>query len=151
MAVVGQVDLISLADDFRNAGESIDLAAAKVVRETAEAVVANAVAMAPKRTGAMADSITIRYINPTTAEVGPASLYSLYVEMGTKPHVIKPKSPGGVLVFKVGGKTVYARSVNHPGTKPQPFMRPALEQALGSSAGRLADAGVLLITKGDKA
>jgi hypothetical protein len=99
----------------------------------------------------MAESITIRYINPTTAEVGPTALYSLYVEMGTKPHKIVPKSQGGVLVFTVGGKKVYARSVNHPGTKPQPFMRPALEQALGNAAGQLAESGALLITKGDKA
>jgi hypothetical protein len=43
--------------------------------------------------------------------------WAKYVDEGTNPHVITPRSPGGVLVFywpKVG-RVVYTKRVNHPG------------------------------------
>lgn len=55
---------------------------------------------------------------------------ALYVTGGTRPHVIRPRRPGGVLRFTVGGRVVYARFVNHPGTKPNDFLRRALRAAL---------------------
>lgn len=48
--------------------------------------------------------------------------YAQLVEFGTKPHKIAPKAAGGLLI---GGHVVGA--VNHPGAKPHPFMRPALD------------------------
>jgi hypothetical protein len=55
--------------------------------------------------------------------------YALDVHDGTAPHVIRPKSPGGVLRFETGGQVVYATHVNHPGTRPQPFMSDGARQA----------------------
>jgi hypothetical protein len=55
---------------------------------------------------------------------------SIYVLNGTRPHMIFPRRPGGVLRFTVGGRVVYARYVNHPGTKAQPFLQQALRAAL---------------------
>jgi hypothetical protein len=78
-------------------------------------------------------------------------VYAGDVEFGTLPHVIKAK-PGGVLVFqaqagsdiksrralfrnKKTGKLqkskskntlIFTKSVNHPGTKAQPYLRPAV-------------------------
>jgi hypothetical protein len=49
-----------------------------------------------------------------------------YVMNGTSPHPILPRKPNGVLRFTMGGKVVYARSVQHPGTKPNPFLWRAL-------------------------
>jgi hypothetical protein len=43
--------------------------------------------------------------------------YAHIVARGQRPHVIEPRRDGGVLVFDVGGRTVYARSVNHPGAQ----------------------------------
>lgn len=42
---------------------------------------------------------------------------------GSKPHEIRPRSPNTVLRF-IGrdGNTVFARKVNHPGTKPYGYM-----------------------------
>lgn len=57
----------------------------------------------------------------------PATLYVLY---GTRPHRIEPRRPGGVLRFMVDGRVVYARYVNHPGTKPNNWLREALRAAL---------------------
>lgn len=49
-----------------------------------------------------------------------------YVLQGTPPHPILPRRPGGVLRFTVGNRLVFARAVNHPGTKPNPFLWKAL-------------------------
>ena len=48
--------------------------------------------------------------------------YAHMVEWGTRPHVISAK-PGHMLAFGGG----FLHSVDHPGTKPHPFMRPALD------------------------
>lgn len=59
--------------------------------------------------------------------------YAEYVHDGTPPHVIRPKPtrrrPDGkptALRFKMGGRTVIVRKVNHPGTKAQPWLATAL-------------------------
>ena len=54
----------------------------------------------------------------------PAAFYAHMVHQGTKPHLIKPRKPGGALW--VGGRWV--GSVMHPGAKAKPFMA----QAMGS-------------------
>jgi hypothetical protein len=55
---------------------------------------------------------------------------AIFIVNGTRPHMIFPRRPGGVLRFTVGGQVVYARFVNHPGTKPDNFLRDALRAAL---------------------
>ncbi|MBU2249076.1 MAG: hypothetical protein KKD77_20180 [Gammaproteobacteria bacterium] len=68
--------------------------------------------------------------------------YSAHVEYGTSPHIIRPVnaqalrfetgkavSGFGRTWARGGGGVVYAKKVKHPGTSPQPFMRPALEIA----------------------
>lgn len=48
-----------------------------------------------------------------------------YVMNGTKPHMIYPVK-AKALRFKIGSTVVYAKSVNHPGTKPNPFLWKAM-------------------------
>ena len=53
----------------------------------------------------------------------------LHVEFGTPPHIIKAKGKanGGADALHFGtGKGVTVKSVNHPGTRPQPFIRPTV-------------------------
>jgi hypothetical protein len=59
--------------------------------------------------------------------------YPLYVEYGTRPHVIRPKRPDGTLHW-VGndGMSHFAKQVHHPGTRAQPFMRPSLDDIRGA-------------------
>ena len=55
-----------------------------------------------------------------------------YVEYGTAPHIIRPKNAKalhwkGTGTGPRGGKVttdVFAKEVHHPGTSPQPFIRP---------------------------
>lgn len=46
----------------------------------------------------------------------------LYNDLGTRPHLILPRRRK-VLKFTVGGSVVFARRVNHPGTKAQYLTR----------------------------
>ncbi|GAA3027244.1 hypothetical protein [Streptosporangium longisporum] len=64
----------------------------------------------------------------TTARTPDGDPYPLYVEYGTRPHTIRPKKPGGTLHW-VGadGTHHFAQEVHHPGTRAQPFIRPALD------------------------
>lgn len=47
----------------------------------------------------------------------------------TPPHIIRPKN-GKALHWKSGGKDVFAKVVNHPGTRPNPFIRTTFKQQL---------------------
>lgn len=67
--------------------------------------------------------------------VGTNVEYAAFVHEGTgiygsRRAPIVPKTPGGVLTFKVGGKRVFARSVK--GSPGRPFLRRAMEQVVGS-------------------
>lgn len=53
--------------------------------------------------------------------------YSVIVQTGSRPHEILPRTPGGYLKFKMGGRTVYRRRVFHPGTQPDPFLMRHIE------------------------
>lgn len=63
--------------------------------------------------------------------VGTPVEYAIYVHEGTAPHEIRPTTPGGVLAWGGRPPTRFATRVNHPGTKPQPFLRRAMEDVLG--------------------
>lgn len=101
--------------------------AERVAREVA----AQASRLAPRVTGRLAGSIRAQ---PVMSLRGPmwrvesTVPYAPFVEEDTRPHVIRPRRPGGVLRFKVGGRTVYARIVHHPGTTGQHFLARATRQ-----------------------
>lgn len=74
--------------------------------------------------------------------------HASHLEEGTRPHIIEPKASEGplqgkrqgpktrgqklggrVLAFPASGRTVFARRVNHPGTRPTHFLREAVDQS----------------------
>jgi len=55
------------------------------------------------------------------AKTSEGAFYGRFVREGTRQHEIKPRRPGGVLAFHVGGEMVFARRVLHPGTSPNPY------------------------------
>lgn len=52
------------------------------------------------------------------------------IERGTRPHVIRPRR-AKVLAFTVGGRRVFARLVNHPGTRAYRVLERALQRVIG--------------------
>lgn len=55
------------------------------------------------------------------------SQYGVYVDQGTKPHVILPKNKPFLAWKGSDGKWIFARRVNHPGTKPTYFFTNAVK------------------------
>lgn len=58
--------------------------------------------------------------------------YAPMVHDGTRPHIIRPRTKQA-LKFTIGGQTVFARVVHHPGTRARPFLDRALAE---ETAGR---------------
>lgn len=56
--------------------------------------------------------------------------YATWVHEGTTPHVIRPVR-AKALRFRWGGQVVFARRVNHPGNRANPWLRNALRGAAG--------------------
>lgn len=161
MADAASADLTALAQDLaRASGNSIVTAAQQVIQQSALEVQAAAQAAAPVKTGALRDSITVSYPDPLTAVIGPKVDYGVYQEFGTgsrgefggSPYEIRPRRPGGVLVWKGKNGMVFARKVTHPGVRGKAYMRKGLTRAFGDKLVKsLLDAGSLIITKGPNA
>jgi HK97 gp10 family phage protein len=82
---------------------------------------------APWKTGHLAGSI-VKEIEEGEAYLKALTSYAVYVEKGTAPHEIRPVN-ASILAFEVNGRMVFTPLVNHPGTKPNPFMQRAVEAA----------------------
>lgn len=77
------------------------------------------------RTGALRNSIVIgHFMAPGGAavRVGSKLPYAYLHHEGSKPHVITPKEPDGVLIFRKGARVITSKMVMHPGTKPNRYL-----------------------------
>lgn len=121
-----RLDRAALSRTIRGASRSeLDAAARRVLNR--------AKVLAPVDTGRLRASIRIESRRTFTLRsvytIGSDVFYAPYVNDGTRPHPIKPKRPGGVLRFVVGGRVVFAKRIPmHPGTKPNPFLDRALRE-----------------------
>ena len=61
------------------------------------------------------------------ARTPDGEFYGEFVREGTQPHVIVPKQ-ANALRFLIGGQTIFAMKVNHPGNKPNPYHKRVLAQ-----------------------
>ena len=100
--------------------------------ETAARQVMNrAKVLAPVDTGRLRASIRIESRRTFTLRsvytIGSDVEYADMVHGGTRPHIIRPRTKQ-VLRFRIGGRTVFARVVHHPGTKARPFLDRALRE-----------------------
>lgn len=117
------------------------------------AAVKEAKALVPRKTAMLSASIHAAVVGQASVRVAAQANYALFVERGTKPHIIRPRS-GKVLAWPsatagrrlsgtarkgmFGGKAAaaalggwtYARVVHHPGTKPHPFLLPGAQKAI---------------------
>jgi len=99
----------------------------KLVEKLADIAYASAFFGAPWRTGKLAGSI-VKEVSEGEASIQALAPYAVYVVNGTAPHEIRPVN-ARVLAFEAGGKLVFTSLVQHPGTRPNPFMQKAAEDA----------------------
>jgi hypothetical protein len=93
-----------------------------------------------RKTGHLRRSIVPGAITRDTATVEARTPYAATVELGSRPHIIRPKRAkvlawGGTRrlsgTLASGSKpTHFARVVHHPGTKPYPYLIPGAKKAV---------------------
>lgn len=148
MSSLASADISKLADALHQAAATSDVTTQQVLVQSANHILAEMEARVPVKTGRLRGSLGIK-VETDRVIIGPnenIAPYGGYVEFGTKAHVIKPKTKGGVLVFTMNGRKVFAKSVHHPGTQPQPYVRPAFEAWVDSLGTMAAEANAKVIT-----
>lgn len=101
--------------------------------------------LAPVRTGALKASIHPDPVQRTgpwalSSGVSADANHAAPVHQGAKPHVIRPRH-ARMLRFEVDGKVVFARKVNHPGQRAQPFLTNAAHRVVSADP-RIDNRGV---------
>lgn len=120
-------ELTRLVSDLQAASDGEPIVE-EALDTVADEIMLDQIAHVAVDTGQLRDTIRIISDGPGHRFIGPdhaRAPHDIFVENDTKPHVIEAK-PGKVLAFKVNGKTVFTKRVNHPGTKAQPFAEPSL-------------------------
>lgn len=90
------------------------------------------------------ESINMRGVrsagSSTVVEMEAKGWGAVTTDRGSRPHVILPRR-ARVLRFESGGMTVFARRVNHPGTRAknwwEPVLRDAWPRALRAASGKV--------------
>jgi hypothetical protein len=85
--IIGQTALLGRLNAVRTISSNGEL-----LRKLAVAVVAEGKREAPRRTGNLARSIAPAEITGTSAQIRVSAGYAAFVEFGTRPHVIRPKT-----------------------------------------------------------
>lgn len=86
--------------------------------------------------GGVLRSSIIRKVSRLNAIVGTNVKYASDVEYGTVAHTIKAKNGKGLS----DGKNFFGKEIQHPGTKAQPFLRPAFDKEIKELVKRLKKA-----------
>jgi len=110
----------------------------KLVEKLADLAWANAFYGAPWRTGRLAQSI-VKEVGEAEAWIKTLASYAVYVEKGTAPHLIRPVRASALRFETAEGDIVFTQLVRHPGTRPNPFMQRAVEEAQGKVEEVFAD------------
>ena len=143
MVTEASADISRLAEALKRTAAESQTTTFEVMVQSANYIRSEMLALVPVKTGVLRNSIHIT-VEGARVVIGPnmtQAPYAGYVEFGTRPHVIRPKK-GKVLRFKVGGTTVYARKVNHPGSRPHPYVMPAFQHWVDSLGTMAAEANV---------
>ena len=99
-----------------------------VARSWAKETVKAGRPLVPVATGRLRRSIKVKSVSGKRAVVG-AHYTAYFVDAGPKPHTILAKK-APQLVFKAGGRTIFAKSVNHRGYRARPFRQRMAEEGL---------------------
>lgn len=107
---------------------------------------------APSRTGGLKRRIAGHAQDTERGMSGEVRMpfYGTYtIPPGTRPHLIKPRSPREALKFywQKLGKTVFFRSVKHPGYKGDPWPDRAMERARPKVLSIVERAGATMVVR----
>lgn len=94
-------------------------------KKLAEIVLKAVKSQSPVKTGALKTSL--KWTPMGKIDVLWGLEYGRYIITGTRPHVIEPKN-AKALRFEINGQIVFAKRVNHPGTKANDFRKKGLEK-----------------------
>lgn len=121
-------DLADALDEFRAKVEQAEDELEPVIDQGVQTTAARVEGSAKRRinvdTGNARASIGFQRVEPGHYVVGSPVGYTEALEKGTSPHTIT--ADDGYLKFEAGGETVFRKSVQHPGTEPNPWLRPSL-------------------------
>ncbi|MBP2704401.1 HK97 gp10 family phage protein [Microbispora sp. RL4-1S] len=124
------------------AGPKADALCSVVVRKTGFDTVAGGQDRVAVDTGHLKSTIGVDFDDDGLGfEAGPTASYGAHSEYGTKPHVIRPRNAKALHWVNEHGDDVFARVVHHPGTSPQPYMRPSFDAAIEPLPEILAQVG----------
>ena len=115
------------ADGLRWRLHAMEDAAGRYPKTWADEYVQVARPQIPVRTGKTRQSVQVRSADAEGAEI-EGSRIAVLIDTGTLAHPIEPKREA--LKFKAGGQTVFARKVDHPGTRARPWRERASDEAL---------------------
>jgi phage gpG-like protein len=107
---------------------------------------ANAKRNVHRRTGNLGRSIRPGALTDSYTIVQASANYAAYEEFGTRAHVIRPRRASRLAFpaagsarlsgsVRRGGSLIFATKVNHPGTKPHPFLVPGAKKAVSDVIG----------------
>ena len=118
--------MVQLQEGLENFRPELVAESALILRDEMKTVV-------PVKTGKLKNSIRADIL-PESAEISTNSGYGLFVDQDTKPHRIsaKGKEAGGAdyLRFKIGGTTIFRKSVFHTGTTGQQFRQKTIKRSI---------------------
>ena len=94
------------------------------------------------KTGAVERSVSTRFEDPMAGIVflDPAVPVAGFIHQGTRPHTIMPGKRRFLRWVSRGGSFAFAKRVQHPGTKPDPFLHDALRAKEGRIQSIMAEA-----------
>lgn len=123
--------LKAFEDSIERAGQSTPAELHRAMVASTILVTNESKQLVRKKTRALMQSILpMVQDNPVRGTITVNQPYGAHVEYGTKAHVITPRR-AKALAFMGKGGMVFAKKVNHPGTKPSPFLQPAMENNEG--------------------
>ncbi len=103
----------------------VEEAAKAMVDELSSKALSELQSRSPVKTGALRSSFS-RIVEGSSARIVSSSSYVMIVERGSRPHAIVAKD-AKALHFFIGYKEVFAKSVQHPGTKGKFFIQATIE------------------------
>lgn len=115
------------------------------IRKAGYGIQASAQRRAPVDTGHLRASISTDFDEDLGFEVGPTAEYGGYVELGVPHPFTITAAPGHMLRFVVDGQVVFAHSVTHPPSAPNPYLAPAFDEFLPVIEEAVAVIGELVI------